>query len=71
MSHNNTTGASVLLKVYFCPLTSISDQEVLVDDSTPTSVGCIAGVVPTVASLQRGDGEDAVCHCGSVTTGDR
>ena len=54
MSHNNTTevaGASVLLKVYFCPLTSISDEEVLVDDSTPTSVGCITGVVPTVASL--------------------
>ena len=46
-------------------------QEVLVDDSTPTSVGCSAGVVPTVASLHRGDGEDVVCHCDSVTTSDR
>ena len=46
-------------------------QKVLVDDSTPTSVGCSAGVVPTVAPLHRGDGEDVVCHCDSVTTSDR
>ena len=41
------------------------------DDSTPKSVGCSAGVVPTVAPLHRGDGEDIVCHCDSVTTSDR
>ena len=51
MSHNNTTGVSKAVKVCLCPLTSISDKEVLVDDSTTTSVGCIAGVVPTVAPL--------------------
>ena len=47
------------------------NQEVVVDDSTPTSVGCIAGVVPTVVPLHRGDGEDVVCHCDSVPTSDR
>ena len=51
MNHNNTTGTLKTGKVCFCPLTSISDKEVLVDDSTPTSVGCSAGVVPTVAPL--------------------
>ena len=71
MNHNNTTGILKTGKVYFCPLTSISDQDVLVDDSTPTSVGCSAGVVPTVAPLHEGNGEDIVCHCDSVTTSDR
>ena len=71
MNHNNTTGILKTGKVHFCPLTSISDEEVLVDDSTPTSVGCSAGVVPTVAPLHRGYGEDIVCDCDSVTTSDR
>ena len=70
MSHNNATGVSKAVKVCLCPLTSISDKEVLVDDSTPTSVGCCAGVVPTVAPLHCGDGEDVACHCDSVTTSD-
>ena len=43
----------------------------MVDDGTPMSVGCIAGVVPTVASLHRGNGEDVGCHPYSVTTNDR
>ena len=60
-----------LIKFCFFPLTSISNQEVVLDDSTPTSVGCSAGVVPTVTPLQRGDGEDVLCHCDSVTTSDR
>ena len=60
-----------LIKFCFFPLTSIGYQEILVDGSTPTSVGCSAGVVTTVAPLHRGDGEDVVCHCDSVTTSDR
>ena len=60
-----------LSKICFFPLTSISDQEVLVNDSTPTSVGCNAGVVSTVTPLHRGDGEEVVCHCDSVTASDR
>ena len=47
------------------------NKEVVMNISTPTHVGCIAGVVPTVAPLHRGDNEDIVCHCDSVTTSDR
>ena len=73
MSHNMDPADFQYHLVNFClfSLTSISNQEVLVDDSTPTSVGCSAGVVPTVAPLHRGDGEDVACHYDSVTTSDR
>ena len=56
----------------WCVIVQLTNyREVLVDDGTPSSVGCSAGVVPTVAPLHRGDGEDVVCHCDSVTTSDR
>ena len=59
------------LYIYAMLITRTYNKDVATDMSTPTCVGCIAGVVPTVAPLHRGDDEDAVYHCDSVTTSDR